>query len=78
VAFDAQGRLVDEFKTLRFQEEIVPLARGSILYSRNETTGALIDFDVRESPPGNSVDNWHRVVIDGLTGRARVETPPIQ
>jgi hypothetical protein len=76
VSFDPQGRPVDDFGNVRFQQEVIPLARGSILYSR-DTTGAL-DFDVRESPPNNSVDNYHRVVIDGLTGRARVETPQIQ
>src|SRR5262249_48980535 len=49
VSFDPQGRLVDDFGNVRFQQEVIPLARGSILYSR-DNTGAL-DFDVRESPP---------------------------
>jgi len=79
VAFDAQGRLVDDLKTVLLWDEVIPLARGSILYSR-DASGQLIEgsFDVRESPPNNSVDNYHRVVIEGLTGHARVETPQIQ
>jgi type II secretion system protein H len=78
VAFDSQGRLVIYKVGNRvFEDEVIPLTRGSILYSRNPD-GTLLDFDMRESPPGNSIDNYHRVRVDGLTGRARVETPPIQ
>ena len=77
IAFDNQGRLVDKFKLPRLQDEVIPLARGSILYTRGPG-GALVDFDVRETPPGNATNNFHRVRIDGLTGRARVETPQVQ
>jgi prepilin-type N-terminal cleavage/methylation domain-containing protein len=82
VAFDPQGRLVRKKDNsteneLRLGSEVIPLARGSILIRRDERTGAVLEFDVRESPPGNAVDNYHRVRIDGLTGRAQVETPPI-
>ena len=77
VAFDSQGRLVDKDRLVRLGSEVIPLARGSILYSR-DNTGRITDFDARETPADNSVDNFHRVIIDGLTGRARVETPPIQ
>jgi prepilin-type N-terminal cleavage/methylation domain-containing protein len=77
IAFDAQGRLVDKDKRLRFQSEVLPLGRGSIIVFRSPGS---VDFDLRESPPGNATDtnNFHRVVVDGLTGRARVETPQIQ
>jgi Tfp pilus assembly protein FimT len=80
VAFDPQGRLVDNNNHVRFQNEVLWLGRGSFLYSRDPTTGDITDFDLRETPPGNSNDptNYHRVVVDGLTGRARVETPRIQ
>jgi len=77
IAFDAQGRLVDNKNNkIKFHTEVIPLARGSILYTRNGPN--LVDFDVRETPPNNSVDNFHHVVVDSLTGRARVETPQIQ
>jgi prepilin-type N-terminal cleavage/methylation domain-containing protein len=79
IAFDPHGRLVDKNNRVRFQNEVLWLGRGSFLYSR-APNGDIDDFDLRESPPGNSTDstNYHRVVVDGLTGRARVETPRIQ
>ena len=78
LAFDPQGRLVDQAKQVRLNGEIIPLARGSIIYSRADD-GTLLDIDVRESPPGNASDtnSFHIVRIDGLTGRARVETRAI-
>jgi len=76
IGFDAQGRLVDKNNKVQFRNEVIPLARGSILYTRNGPN--LVDFDVRETPPNNSELNFHRVVVDSLTGRARVETPQIQ
>jgi len=80
LAFDAQGRLVDKDHRVRFQNEVLWLGRGSFLYSRDPATQVLDSFSFRESPPGNSNDrtNYHRVVVDGLTGRVRVETPKIQ
>ena len=61
--------------TVIIQDEVIPLARGSIIAQR-DASGAVIEFDVRESPPGNAADtnSFHVVRIDGLTGRARVET----
>jgi len=79
IAFNEKGMLVDALGQPRLQGEIIPLARGSILYVRDQTTGEVTDFDVRESPPGNASDtnSFHIVRIDGLTGRARVETKAI-
>ena len=82
ITFDDKGRVVS-FRdssglNRRFEDEVIPLARGSILYARGDDGKLLEDPDVRESPPNNSLDSYHRVVIDGMTGRARVETPPIQ
>jgi prepilin-type N-terminal cleavage/methylation domain-containing protein len=78
LAFDFQGRLVNKQSQVQLNGEIIPLARGSILYSR-ASNGALLDIDVRESPPGNASDTntFHLVRIDGLTGRARVDTRAI-
>ena len=79
IVFNEKGMLVDVAGKPRLQGEIIPLARGSILYVRDEATGDVTDIDVRESPPGNASDtnSFHIVRIDGLTGRARVETRAI-
>jgi type II secretory pathway pseudopilin PulG len=79
LSFNEKGMLVDKYGQPRLQGDIIPLSRGSILYQRNETTGDVLEFDVRESPPGNASDtnSFHLVRIDGLTGRARVETKAI-
>jgi len=60
------------------EDEVIPLARGSIIVQRDEN-GAVLEFDVRESPPGNAADtnSFHQVRINGLTGRAVVETKAI-
>ncbi len=60
------------------EDEVVPLARGSIIVQR-KANGDVDEFDVRESPPGNAADtnSFHQVRIDGLTGRAVVETKAI-
>jgi prepilin-type N-terminal cleavage/methylation domain-containing protein len=74
IEFDYQGRLTSQ------RDEIIPLARGSIFYPRDQVTG---DFtpqaaDVQENPPNNSVTMWNHVRIDWLTGRAHVEHQEIQ
>lgn len=54
---------------------IIPLARGSVLYARADD-GTLLDSpDVRQIVPDDLGRHW--VVIDALTGRARVETQAI-
>jgi hypothetical protein len=81
LAFNAEGRLVDGFNRPRLQNEVLWLGRGSIMYTRAPGGGVLPgSFDLRESPAGNANNptNFHRVVVDGLTGRARVENPVIQ
>ena len=45
---------------------------------QRDNNGQVIFFDAREIPPGNSTNNFNRVRIDGLTGRARIERPEIQ
>ena len=61
---------------VRQRDEVIELARGSILAAR-DPNGNLISFDVRESPPNNSVNNYNRIRIDALTGRAILERPEI-
>ena len=80
VAFDSRGRLLkQDLQTIAAEDAVIPLARGSIFYAR-DASGAL-DWDaadVAEIPPGNSVNNYNLVVIDRLTGRARLVRPEIQ
>jgi len=80
VAFDATGALLvyNSSGVRVLEDEVISLARASVLVVRNEMTRELIDFNVRESPPNNSKDNFNRVRIDALTGRARAERPEIQ
>ena len=79
IAFDSKGGLLASGANSDPGDlnEVITLARGSILYHR-DASGFVDSFDVRESPPGNSIDNWNRIRIDGLTGRARIERPEIQ
>jgi prepilin-type N-terminal cleavage/methylation domain-containing protein len=74
IAFDYQGRLVSPPES---EDAIIPLARGSILYTR-DSNGRVRDLDVAEVPPGNSIANSNHIRIDWLTGRARVERLEIQ
>ena len=85
IAFDYEGRLFDLDNsgqgtgTLRTQGNItIPLARGSILYTRDAQTDLVTDFDVQEIPPGNSTNTYNHIVIDWLTGRSKVERPELQ
>lgn len=84
LAFDSTGALLvydrprdDPQKVRVFWDEVISLARASVLVTRN-LDGSLADFDYRESPPNNSRDNYNRIRIDALTGRARVEQLDIQ
>jgi prepilin-type N-terminal cleavage/methylation domain-containing protein len=84
IAFNARGQLVKydaasgTFK-LSNDDAIIPLARGSIFLARNtDLSLAWSEPDVAEKPPGNSVENYNLIVIDKLTGRARIESPQIK
>jgi prepilin-type N-terminal cleavage/methylation domain-containing protein len=65
------------------EDEVLPLARGSIFYPRegNGQIASPFTADVQENPPGNSRTNnnstWNHVRIDWLTGRARAERQEI-
>ena len=79
LSFNSKGGLLvkDSFGNIVPQDEVINLARASVLVQR-DPDGKVLEFDVRESPPGNSISNYNRIRIDGLTGRARVEQPTIQ
>jgi prepilin-type N-terminal cleavage/methylation domain-containing protein len=74
IGFDYLGRLISQ------RDEYIPLARGSIFYARDASTGKFSKqpADIQESPLGNSINNSNVVHIDWLTGRARVERQEIQ
>lgn len=74
IGFDKRGRLLDPIGPgSGLAGEIIPLLRGSILYARDAAGNLLTDsFDVRQS--STNFTERHYVVVDGLTGRARVET----
>jgi hypothetical protein len=82
VAFDPEGRLLI-YKSSGagpvrvFEDEVIPLVRGSALYSR-DANGNLADFDFRQARDSDTLINYNRIRIDGVTGRGRIETPPIQ
>ncbi|HKQ37612.1 MAG TPA: hypothetical protein VJ063_06000, partial [Verrucomicrobiae bacterium] len=78
ITFSPQGSCVflDADNVHKPLDEVIELARGSILAAR-DNNGDLLYFDVRESPPNNSVDNYNRIRIDGLTGRCTLERPEL-
>lgn len=92
IAFDYQGRLFHlngdlggSVERVYEKDEVLPLARGSIFYTRAANGHIMQPFiaDVQENPPGNSRKSntnimWNHVHIDWLTGRARVERTEIQ
>lgn len=81
VAFDAQGQCVplDTRYPLsgvtdkrNARDVYIPLARGSIMYTKNPD-GSLASWTVQEVPPNNSVTSSNVIHIDWLTGRAKLE-----
>jgi type II secretory pathway pseudopilin PulG len=80
ITFDPNGSLVvknSNGSRVVGLDEVINLAAGSIFYQR-DAAGLIADYDVREAPLGNSTNNYNRIRIDGLTGRARVERPQIR
>ena len=77
ITFDPQGRLSSRDMTADGRV-IIPLSRGGVLHGR-DGQGYLWEFvDAKEKPDGNYTNNYNFIVINGLTGRARVERPEIQ
>ncbi len=83
LAFNSRGQLISEDASTSpipsYQDAVIPLARGSIFYARDregEPVGGVAD--VQENPAQNSVNNYNRIRIDWLTGRAKVERPELK
>jgi type II secretory pathway pseudopilin PulG len=76
ITFDQNGGLyqTNGAGTRFYQPEYIWMAKGSVLVSRN---GTAVDIDVREVPLGNSTNNYNRIRIDPVSGRARLERPEI-
>jgi prepilin-type N-terminal cleavage/methylation domain-containing protein len=78
IAFDLSGAIVDATGQRRPEGAYLELARGSVMFQRDPATGLPVFVDALENPKNNSVDNYNRIRMDGLTGRGRVERPEIQ
>jgi hypothetical protein len=77
IAFNHLGQLISKDNSA---EEIIPIARGSASVAldpvtRRPTRNAPT---LTETPPGNSTNAFSLIVVDRLTGRARVERQKIQ
>ena len=79
VAFNFEGRPCqpDGSPLPTSQNITIPLARGGILYTRNPDS-TVADFMAQETPAFNSVSNYHHIVIDWLSGQARLERQEVQ
>ena len=74
VAFDYLGRLYREGQSVPPSFAFIPLAKGSVGFSRDTSKMPTLNPpSVNEKPPGNSTNAYNVVVIEGITGRARLE-----
>jgi prepilin-type N-terminal cleavage/methylation domain-containing protein len=74
IAFDYLGRVVSEYPFGR-DGEFIPLGHGSVGFVKDPVTKrpAWLLPSVNDAPPGNSTNTFKVVLVDWLTGRARVE-----
>jgi len=76
IAFNYQGQLVSPAKGRLLDEEVIPVVRGRVAQSRSP--GSKLPQqglpDVREDPLGNSTNSYNLIVVNGLTGRASIES----
>ncbi len=78
IAFNYLGQLTLDGVNPSGRDEFIPLARGAVLFARdeNKTPQAVVPM-VEEKPPGNSTNAFNLIRVDWLTGRARVERQQI-
>lgn len=70
IAFDYMGRLVSNQGQGR--GAILPISRGSVIYSRDTTKRPRIGPpSFVEQPVGNATNGFNLVYVDNITGRAR-------
>jgi prepilin-type N-terminal cleavage/methylation domain-containing protein len=74
IAFDYLGRLYREGLSVPPPNALIPLAKGTIGFARNASKMPTESLpSVNENPPGNWTNTFNVVVIDGITGHARLE-----
>jgi prepilin-type N-terminal cleavage/methylation domain-containing protein len=73
IAFDYQGRLVDQSGNPTQRPEVIPLAKGTVGVARDGNKKPLpIAPSILEEPRGNATNISYDVVqVDWLTGRSR-------
>jgi len=73
IAFDYVGQLTTR------TNELIPLAKGAVLFQRDPATGAGTGaLAIRETPASNTTNAFNVVSIDWLTGRAHLERQQVQ
>jgi prepilin-type N-terminal cleavage/methylation domain-containing protein len=81
IAFNYLGQLTPGDGSLLPYDENIPLAHGSVSYSRdpNSKIARQGSVAITETPPGNSTNVSYNIIhIDRLTGRARLERQEVQ
>ncbi len=82
IAFNYLGQLVNaSSETLRPADEIIPLAKGSVLYPHDPATKMHLPAPptALEVPAGNSTTNsFNLICIDRLTGRTYVKRQEVR
>jgi prepilin-type N-terminal cleavage/methylation domain-containing protein len=76
IAFNHMGQIEPPMGTGRADglPELIPVARGNVAHVKDANKVPTQDVPtVHENPPGNSTNAWLLVLIDRLTGRARLE-----
>lgn len=80
IGFDHLGRVFHEDINTGIkvydEDAVIPLARGSV--STPSGAGTQLTATAEEKPPNNSVDAYTFVVVDWLTGRAKIERQQVQ
>ena len=72
IAFNYLGQLVTG------QNELIPIAKGAVVFGHDNQGQPTGSMTVRESPPGNTSNAFNVVSIDWLTGRARLERQEVR
>lgn len=75
IAFNHLGQLVDAADNLVSDDELIPLALGSVAVPRDPNTKQPLTTSlptVTETPIGNATNQFNLVRIDKVTGRARI------
>ncbi len=74
IAFNHLGQLTRDGVNASQEDEFIPLAKGSVDYSRDANKNPIqVAPTLTESPAGSSTNTFMLVHIDWLTGRARLE-----